>query len=119
GSCSVGDLLKANSTATNGLAAGLLFLFLFQRRSLRWRSSVLKLKPRLRQNSLRRMLLPTNSATNSRTSAPVRRRRTVMLPSPCIPRLHHKYCSLNRCVSRTLTYDTIDDFLEEKVRVLS
>jgi hypothetical protein len=66
---------------------------------------VLKLKPRLRQNSLRRMLLPTNSATNIRTSAPVRRRRTVILFSLSILRLQHKLRSLNRCVSRTLTID--------------
>ena len=37
---------------------------LFQRRFFRWRSSVLKLKPRLWQNSLRRIPLLTNSATN-------------------------------------------------------
>ncbi len=32
--------------------------------AFRWRSSVLKLKPRLSQNSLRRTPLLTNSATN-------------------------------------------------------
>jgi hypothetical protein len=37
---------------------------LFQRRFFRWRSSVLKLKPRLWRNSLRRMPLLMNSATN-------------------------------------------------------
>jgi len=42
---------------------------LFQRRFFRWRSSVLKLKPRLWQNSLRRIPLLTNSATNCWTSA--------------------------------------------------
>jgi hypothetical protein len=46
---------------------------LFQRRSFRWRSRVLQLKPRLWQKSLRRIPLFTNSATNlfnlrSRTS---------------------------------------------------
>jgi len=43
----------------------------FQRRFFRWRSSVLKLKPRLWQNSLRRIPLLTNSATNCWTSARV------------------------------------------------
>jgi hypothetical protein len=76
----------------------------FLRRFLKWRSSVLKLKPRLRQNSLRRMPLFTNSATNCRTSPRVRRRRTVIRSSPCIPRLHHKHRFSNRCVSRTLTF---------------
>jgi hypothetical protein len=37
---------------------------LFQRRFFRWRFRVLKLKPRLWQNSLRRIPLLTNSATN-------------------------------------------------------
>jgi len=36
----------------------------FQRSFFRWRYSVLKLKPRLWQNSLRRIPLLTNSATN-------------------------------------------------------
>ena len=44
----------------------------FQRRFFRWRSSVLKLKPRLWQNSLRRIPLLTNSVTNCWTSARVR-----------------------------------------------
>ena len=37
---------------------------LFQRRFFRWRSSVLKLKPRLRQKSFLRIPLLTNSATS-------------------------------------------------------
>jgi transposase len=37
---------------------------LFQRSFFRWRSSVLKLKPRLWQNSLRRIQLLTNSVAN-------------------------------------------------------
>jgi hypothetical protein len=37
---------------------------LFQRRFFRWRSNVLKLNCRLRQNSLRRIPLLMNSATN-------------------------------------------------------
>ncbi len=40
------------------------FFLVFQHCFFRCRSSVPKLKPRLRQNSLRRMLLLTNSATN-------------------------------------------------------
>jgi len=69
GSCSVGDFLMANSTGTNWpSAAALLLFFLFHRRFFRWRSSVLKLKPRLRQNSICRMPLLINSATNCCTS---------------------------------------------------
>jgi len=67
GSCSFGDFLAANSTGTNRPAeeVGLRGLrHLFQRRFFRWRSRVLKLKPRLWQNSLRRIPLLTNSATN-------------------------------------------------------
>ena len=60
GSCCVGDFLAANSTGTNRPAV----LFLFQRCFFRCRSSVPKLKPRLRQNSVRRMPLLINSATS-------------------------------------------------------
>jgi hypothetical protein len=42
----------ANSTAANLPFAGVLLVCLFRRRFFRWRSSVLKLKPRLWQNSL-------------------------------------------------------------------
>jgi hypothetical protein len=62
GSCRVGDFLAANSTGTNRPAEATL-LFLFQRCFFRCRFSVPKLKPRLRQNSLRRIPLLTNSAT--------------------------------------------------------
>jgi hypothetical protein len=64
GSCRVGDFLAANSTGTNRLAEETSPPLLFQRRFFRWRSSVLKLKPRLWQNSLRRIPLLTNSDTN-------------------------------------------------------
>jgi hypothetical protein len=62
-----------NSTATNLPSAGALPVCLFHRRFFRWGSSVLKLKPRLWQDSLLRIPLFTNSATNCRTSARVRR----------------------------------------------
>src|SRR6266853_5217664 len=64
GSCCVGDFLAANSTGTNRPAAEDALLFLFQRCFFRCLFSVPKLKPRLRQNSLRRRPLLTNSATN-------------------------------------------------------
>ena len=63
-SCGVGDFLVANSTFTNWPAEETGVRLLFQRRFFRWRSSVLKLKLRLWQNSLRRIPLFTNSATN-------------------------------------------------------
>jgi hypothetical protein len=63
GSCCVGDFLAANS-GTNRPVEEVGLRLLFQRRFFRWRSSVLKLKPRLWQNSLRRIPLLTNSATN-------------------------------------------------------
>ncbi|PYX38121.1 MAG: hypothetical protein DMG75_04890 [Acidobacteria bacterium] len=59
----MGDSLAANSTFTNRPAEETGLRLLFQRRFFRWRFSVLKLKPRLWQNSLRRIPL-TNSATN-------------------------------------------------------
>ncbi len=52
------------STGTKRPAEETGLRLLFQRSFLRWRSSVLKLKPRLWQNSLRRIPLLTNSATN-------------------------------------------------------
>ncbi len=64
GSCRVGDFLAASSTGTNRPAEETGLRLLFQRRFFRWRSSVLKLKPRLWQNSLRRIPLLTNSVTN-------------------------------------------------------
>jgi hypothetical protein len=64
GSCCCGNFLVANSTATNRLAAEDALLFLFQCCFIRCRFSVPKLKLRFRQNSLRRMPLLTNSATN-------------------------------------------------------
>ena len=64
-SCCAGDFLAANSTFTNRPPAEVTALrLLFEQRFFRWRSSVLKLKPRLSQNSLRRTPLLTNSATN-------------------------------------------------------
>jgi hypothetical protein len=64
GSCCVGDFLAATSTGTNRPSEGTGLRLLFQRRFFKWRSSVLKLKPRLWQDSLRRIPLLTNSATN-------------------------------------------------------
>jgi hypothetical protein len=65
GSCCIGDFLAANSTGTKRPAEEVSLRLLFQRRFFRCRSRVLKLKPRLRQNSLRRILLLMNSVTNS------------------------------------------------------
>ena len=64
GSCCFGDFLAANSTGTKRPAEEIGLRLLFQRSFFRWRSSVLKLKPRLWQNSLRRIPLLANSATN-------------------------------------------------------
>ena len=64
GSSCFGDFLAANSTGTKRPAKEIGLRLLFQRSFFRWRSSVLKLKPRLWQNSLRRIPLLTNSATN-------------------------------------------------------
>jgi hypothetical protein len=63
-SCCVGDFLAANSTGTKRPPEETGLRLLFQRSFLRWRSSVLKLKPRFWQNSLRRIPLLMNSATN-------------------------------------------------------
>ena len=60
----VGDFLAANSTGTKRPAEVIGLRLFFQRGFFKWRSSVLKLKPRLWQNSLRRTPLLTNSATN-------------------------------------------------------
>jgi hypothetical protein len=59
-----GDFLVANSTGTNRPGEKVGLRLFFQRRFFRWRSRVLKLKPRLWQNSLRPIPLLTNSATN-------------------------------------------------------
>jgi hypothetical protein len=64
GSCCDGDFLAANSTGTKRPSEEIGFGLLFQRSLFRWQSRVLKLKPRLWQNSLRRIPLLTNSATN-------------------------------------------------------
>ena len=50
GSCCFGDFLAANSTGTKRPAEEIGLRLLFQRSFFRWRSSVLKLKPRLWQN---------------------------------------------------------------------
>ena len=60
-----GDFLAANSTVTTRPAEETGVRLLFQRRFFRWRSSVLELKPRLWENSLRRIPLLMNAATNS------------------------------------------------------
>ncbi len=52
-SCRIGEFLAASSTGTNRQAEETGLCPLFQRRFFRWRSSVLKVKPRLWQNSLR------------------------------------------------------------------
>jgi hypothetical protein len=54
----------ANSTPSNLQSARVLFLFLSHRRFFRWRANVLKLNPRLWQNSFCRMPLLANSPTN-------------------------------------------------------
>jgi len=100
GSCCVGDFLVYNSTATNRPAEERI---LFQRRFFRWRSSVLKLNCRLRQNSFRRIPLLMNSATNFRTSARVRRLGADNLFSAVIELLQHRHDFANRCVGQTLT----------------
>jgi hypothetical protein len=100
--CSAGGFRMANSTGTNLPSAGALLVFLFDRRFFRWRSNVLKLKPRLRQNSLRRIPLFTNSATNCRTSARVRRPRTATCCSPFMPTLQHRFHSSTGAFLRRL-----------------
>src|SRR5271157_4581107 len=103
GSCCVGDFLAANSTGTNRPAEEALLLFLFQRCFFRCRSSVPKLKPRLRQNSVRRMPLLTNSATSCSISARVRRRLAATCCFSFIQPLHHTRFASKRCVAQTLT----------------
>src|SRR5271163_1458013 len=103
GSCCVGDFLAANSTGTKLPAEEVGLRLLFQRRFFRWRSRVLKLKPRLWQNSLRRIPLLTNSATNCCTSARVRRLDTDNLFSTVIQQPQHRQVFANRCVGQTLT----------------
>jgi len=91
--CSNADLLVANSTGTNRLsrpAEEAALLFLFQRCFFRCLFSVPKLNCRLRQNSLRRIPLIMNSATNSRTSARVRRLCAETFCSPLIEPLEHR-----------------------------
>src|SRR5271165_4768802 len=105
GSCCVGDFLAANSTGTNRPAEEALLLFLFQRCFFRCRFSVPKLKPRLRQNSVRRMPLLINSATSCWTSVRVRRRRVDIFCFPFIQLLHHTRFSSKRCVAKTLTVE--------------
>ena len=72
-SCCVGGFLTANSTGIKRPAEEVARLCFFQRCSFKCRFSVPKLNRRLRQNSLRRIPLLMNSATNSRTSPRVRR----------------------------------------------
>ena len=96
GRCCVGDFLAANSTdpnRPNWPAEEAALLFLFQRCFFRCRLSVPKLKPRLRQNSLRRMPLVTNSATICRTSARVRRLGATNFFSMVIELLQHRHDS--------------------------
>jgi hypothetical protein len=64
---------------------------------------VLKLKPRLLQNSFCRMPLLKNSDTNRRTSARVCRLRTTTGCSLFIPHFCTDLLLWNRCVARTLT----------------
>jgi hypothetical protein len=103
GSCCVGDFLVANSTFTNWPAEETGLRLLLQRRSFRWRSRVLKLKPRLWQNSLRRIPLLTNSATNCCTSARVRRLDADHLFSTVIQLPQNGQVFANRCLGQTLT----------------
>jgi hypothetical protein len=104
GSCCVGgDFIVANSTGTKRPAEEIGLRFLFQRRFFRWRSSVLKLRPRLWQNSLRRIPLLMNSVTKARTSARVRRLGADNLFSTVIQLPHHRQVFTNRCVGQTVT----------------
>jgi hypothetical protein len=66
----------------------------------------LKLKPRLWQNSLRRIPLLTNSATNCCTSARVRRLDADNLFSTVIQLPQHRQVFANRCVGQTLTFES-------------
>ncbi len=103
GSCCVCDFLAANSTGTKRPAEEIGLRLLFQRRFFRWRSRVLKLKPRLWQNSLRRIPLLTNSATNCCTSGRVRRLGADNSVFAVIGTLQHRRRLSNRCVGQTLT----------------
>ena len=100
GWCCVGDFLAANSTGSNPpgrrrSSSTLSLPGLF----LRCRFSGPKLKPRLRQNSVRRMPLQTNSATDRCTCVRVRRRRADIFCFLLIQPLHHKRLSSKRCVA--------------------
>ena len=103
GSHCVGDFLVANSTFTNRPAEETGLRLLFQRRFFRWRSRVLQLKPRLWQNSLRRMPC---SQTLTPTAVP-QLVSAVSVPLPAVLRssiqLEHRLYLPNRCVARTLT----------------
>ena len=113
GCCSDSGFLRANSTAKNFPSAGALFVvFLFHRRFFRWRSRVLWLKPRLRQNSLRRIPLFTNSATNCRTTARVRRLRVASCCSPFIHQLKHRTLLIKQ-MHYSDTYCLAKDELEQ------
>src|ERR1019366_6924977 len=92
-------------TFTNRPAEEVGLRLFFQRRFFRWRCRVPKLKPRLRQNSLRRMPLLTNSATICWTSARVRRLGADNFFSTVIQLSQHRQVSANRCVGRTHTLD--------------
>ena len=97
------DFSAADSTPSNLYSAREFFLFRFHRRFFRWRASVLKLKPRLRQNAFCRMPAAGNSDTNCWTSARVRRPRRTPFGSPFILPVQHWTCALARCVGQTLT----------------
>jgi hypothetical protein len=77
----------ANSTVSSRPTG--LTTWRFLRCLFRCRLSVPQDRPRLRQNSLRRMPLLSNSATNCSTCAGVRRRRTATRCSAFIPSLQH------------------------------
>ena len=109
GSFCAGDFLAANSTGSNRPAEEIGLRLLFQRSFFRWRSSVLKLKPRLRQNSLRRTPLLTNSTTNCWTSARVRRLGADNSIFAVIRTLQHRPRLSNRCVGQTLTVQRSQD----------
>jgi hypothetical protein len=105
GSCCFGGFLADNSTGTNRPAEEVGLRLLFQRRFFRWRSRVLKLRPRLWQNSLRRIPLLTNSAANRWTSARVRRLGADNSVFAVIRTVQHRHRLSNRCVGQTLTFD--------------
>jgi hypothetical protein len=101
--CCISDFLAANSTGTKRPAEEIGLRLLFQRNFFRWRSSVLKLKPRLWQN---RSAAYRCSQTRPPTAEPplgyvAWALTTLFLRSS--GQLQHRPRLSNRCVGQTLT----------------